>query len=112
MFDCVIPTRSGRTAQAFTARGTINLKNARHAGNNEPIDGDCQCSICASYTRGYMHHLFKSREILGAMLLTEHNLSFYQSLMTRLRTAVLTGELARFSKEFLQRYVESDSAHD
>ncbi len=104
MFDCVLPTRSGRTAQAFTSRGTVNLKNSRHARDGSALDPGCGCSVCRSYSRGYLHHLFKSGEILGAMLLTEHNLTFYQSIMSQIREAVAEGRFAEFSDAFLRRY--------
>ena len=78
MFDCVLPTRSGRTGQAFTRHGTINIKNARHQDDTRPLDADCACPACSSYSRGYLHHLVRSGEILGAMLMTWHNLNYYQ----------------------------------
>ena len=104
MFDCVLPTRSGRTAQAFTSRGAVNLKNAGHARDQKALDPGCGCAACRNYSRGYLRHLFKSGEILGAMLLTEHNLWFYQSLMKQIRAAVASGQLAEFSEGFLRRY--------
>ena len=81
MFDCVLqPTRSGRTGQAFTKRGEVNLRNARHSNDPRPLDADC-CPACTQFSRAYLHHLVKSGEILGAMLLTWHNLKYYQDLM-------------------------------
>ncbi len=94
MFDCVLPTRSGRTAQAFTWRGTVNLRNARHADDPRPLDETCDCPACARFSRAYLHHLIRCEEILGAMLLTWHNLRFYQTLMARLRSAIEAGRLA------------------
>ena len=88
MFDCVLPTRSGRTAQAFTRRGTVNLKNARHADDPRPLDEASDCPAARDYSRAYLHHLVKSDEILGAMLLTWNNLWYYQDLMRGLRTAI------------------------
>lgn len=88
MFDCVLPTRSGRNAQAFTRRGTINLKNARHADDPRPIDEECPCPACADHSRAYIHHLIKSSEMLGPMLLTWHNLTYYQQLMAGMRAAI------------------------
>ena len=88
MFDCVLPTRSGRTGQAFTSSGPVNLKNARHAEDPEPLDPHCGCLTCANYSRAYLHHLFKAGEILSAMLLTGHNLQFYQNLMAGIREAI------------------------
>ena len=94
MFDCVLPTRSGRTGQAFTADGPINIRNARFAEDQGPIEPDCPCPACATYRRAYVHHLVRSGEILGAMLMTEHNLCFYQRLMQGLRDAIGEGRLA------------------
>ena len=99
MFDCVLPTRSGRTGQAFTRRGAINLRNARHAHDERPLDDTCGCPTCAGYSRAYLHHLIRAKEILGAMLLTWHNLHYYQELMRALREAVAAGGLATVSAE-------------
>src|SRR5687768_8693488 len=93
MFDCVLPTRSGRTGQAFTWDGPINIKNARFAEDRGPIDASCGCPVCETWSRAYVHHLVRSGEILGAMLMTEHNLGFYQALMKALREAIAKGEL-------------------
>ena len=93
MFDCVLPTRSGRTGQAFTRRGAVNLLNARHADDPRPLDAECACPTCRGYGRAYLHHLFKAKEILGAMLLTWHNLHYYQDLMADLRRAIVAEEL-------------------
>jgi queuine tRNA-ribosyltransferase len=100
MFDCVIPTRSGRTAQAFTRRGQVNLRNARHAEDPRPLDEACRCPACRSYSRAYLHHLTRSGEILGAMLLTWHNLTYYQDLMAGLRAAIAAGALDAFAANF------------
>jgi queuine tRNA-ribosyltransferase len=104
MFDCVLPTRSGRTGQAFTADGPLNIRNARHAEDREPLEQGCPCPACTSYSRAYLHHLVRSGEILGAMLMTEHNLWFYQRLMQGLREAIGEGRLAGHSRDFLGRY--------
>ena len=104
MFDCVLPTRSGRTGQAFTAEGPLNLRNARFAEDAEPIEPDCPCAACTQFERAYIHHLVKSGEILGAMLMTQHNLWFYQRLMQALRDAIAGQRLQAFAGEFLQRY--------
>src|SRR5437764_1711506 len=104
MFDCVLPTRSGRTGQAFTADGPLNLRNARFAEDPEPIEPACPCPACATFSRAYVHHLVKSGEILGAMLMTQHNLSFYQRLMQELRDAIPGERMRAFSSEFLMRY--------
>ena len=104
MFDCVLPTRSGRTGQAFTADGPINLRNARFAEDEEPIEPGCPCPACTAYARAYVHHLVRSGEILGSMLMTQHNLWFYQRLMANLRSAIGDGRLQAFASEFLRRY--------
>ena len=104
MFDCVLPTRSGRTGQAFTHDGPINLRNARFAEDQAPLDGDCPCPVCATWTRAYLHHLVRSGEILGAMLMTEHNIWFYQTLMADLRAAIGDARLAAFANGFRARY--------
>jgi queuine tRNA-ribosyltransferase len=100
MFDCVLPTRSGRTAQAFTRSGTLNLRNARHADDPMPLDRECRCPACAGYSRAYLHHLSRSSEILGSMLLTAHNLRYYADLMAAMRAAIETGSLADFAAAF------------
>ena len=100
MFDCVLPTRSGRTAQAFTRHGALNLRNSRHADDDRPLDAECHCSACAGYSRAYLHHLSKAGEILGAMLLTRHNLTYYQDLMAGLRVAIERGALAAYVAAF------------
>ena len=104
MFDCVLPTRSGRTGQAFTADGPINIRNARFAEDRDPLEPGCPCPTCTTYERAYVHHLVRSGEILGAMLMTEHNLWFYQRLMQGLREAIDKGKLTAFATEFLARY--------
>jgi queuine tRNA-ribosyltransferase len=104
MFDCVLPTRSGRNGQAFTWAGPLNLRNAQHAEDTAPLDERCTCPTCASYSRAYLHHLQKSGEILGAMLVTEHNLSFYQQLMQAMREAIGEGRFAEFGAEFRRDY--------
>jgi queuine tRNA-ribosyltransferase len=96
MFDCVLPTRSGRTAQAFTRAGTLNLRNARHADDPAPLDPECRCPACAGFSRAYLHHLVKAGEILAAMLLTTHNLTYYADLMRAMREAIMAGRLADF----------------
>ena len=104
MFDCVLPTRSGRTGQAFTADGPINLRNARFADDSDPIEPGCPCPACIQFSRAYVHHLVKSGEILGAMLMTQHNLWFYQRLMQGLRDAIAEQRVKAFAGEFLGRY--------
>jgi len=104
MFDCVLPTRSGRTGQAFTADGPINIKNARFGEDTGPLDPDCGCPVCGQWSRAYLHHLIRSGEILGAMLMTEHNLFFYQSLMAGMREAIAAERFATFASDFITRY--------
>jgi queuine tRNA-ribosyltransferase len=105
MFDCVLPTRSGRTGQAFTADGPLNIKNARFGEDTSPLDPECACSVCGQWSRAYLHHLIRSGEILGAMLMTEHNLFFYQSLMAGMREAIAERRFATFAKKFTARYM-------
>jgi len=104
MFDCVLPTRSGRNGQAFTWAGPLNMRNARHAEDNAPLDERCPCPACSSYSRAYLHHLVKAGEMLGAMLLTEHNLTFYQQLMQAMRDAIGAGRFAAFADDFRRDY--------
>lgn len=94
MFDCVMPTRSGRTGRAYTRGGVINIRNARHAEDNRPLDPTCACPACRGHSRAYLHHLFKANEMLGPMLLTWHNIQYYQDLMAELRAGILAGDLA------------------
>jgi queuine tRNA-ribosyltransferase len=108
MFDCVLPTRSGRTAQAFTRTGTINLRNARHADDKAPLDTECACPACTSYSRAYLHHLCRCGEILASMLLTWHNLRYYQDLMAGLRAAIAAGTLADFVARFHEAQARGD----
>jgi queuine tRNA-ribosyltransferase len=100
MFDCVMPTRSGRTGQAFTRHGTLNMRNARHLSDAQPIDETCACPACRNYSRAYIHHLFRAEEMLGPMLLTWHNLQYYQDLMRDLRKAIDEKRLASFAFSF------------
>ncbi|MGC6412559.1 MAG: tRNA guanosine(34) transglycosylase Tgt [Candidatus Puniceispirillaceae bacterium] len=100
MFDCVLPTRSGRTGQGFTRRGPVNIKNARHAEDPRPLDEDCSCPACSRFSRAYLHHLFKAEEVQGLMLLTWHNLTYYQDLMAGMRGAIEAGRMAEFAKSF------------
>ena len=104
MFDCVLPSRSGRNGQAFTWNGPLNIRNARFAEDTAPLDEDCSCAACADYSRAYLHHLNKAGEILGAMLMTEHNIAFYQQLMAAMREAIADGSFADFQRRFASRY--------
>ena len=97
MFDCVMPTRAGRTARAFTSGGVLNLRNARHADDPAALDPCCACPACARHSRAYLHHLFRAEEMLGPMLLTWHNLAYYQSLMRGLRGAIAEGRAAAYA---------------
>jgi queuine tRNA-ribosyltransferase len=104
MFDCVLPTRSGRNGQAFTWDGPINIRNAKHAEDLAPIDPTCGCGACTGWSRAYLHHLVRSGEMLGAMLMTEHNLYFYQAVMAGLRSAIGEQRLDAFAADFVARY--------
>jgi len=103
MFDCVLPTRNGRKGQAFTSEGVINIKNAEYQASDLPLDPECDCYTCTHYSRGYLRHLFKANETLHGMLVTEHNLYFYQKVMQRLRSAIETGTLKQVAEELLQK---------
>ena len=102
MFDCVLPTRSGRTGQAFTPRGTVNIKNARHADDPRPLDESCACPACTRYSRAYLHHLFKAEEVRGLMLLSRHNITYYQHLTRGIREAIDNGQFADFANQFYE----------
>ncbi|MEG3082799.1 tRNA guanosine(34) transglycosylase Tgt [Sphingomonas sp. PB2P12] len=104
MFDCVMPTRSGRTGQAFTRTGPINIRNAKFAEDMGPLDPACSCPVCATWGRAYLHHLVRSGEMLGAMLMTEHNIWFYETLMADLRAAIASGTLTQFANDFRAVY--------
>ncbi len=100
MMDCVLPSRSGRTGQAFTRRGVVNIKNARHQDDPRPLDEHCTCPACSRYSRAYLHHVFRSQEIISSMLLTWHNLHYYQELMAGMRAAISEGRFTEFESEF------------
>jgi queuine tRNA-ribosyltransferase len=108
MFDCVLPTRSGRTAQAFTRRGALNMRNARHRSDPRPIDPDCACPACTDHSRAYLHHLFRCDEMLGPVLLSSHNLHYYQALMANLRAAIAKGRLDEMAGDFARAEAEGD----
>ncbi|MEL7277844.1 MAG: tRNA guanosine(34) transglycosylase Tgt [Pseudomonadota bacterium] len=108
MFDCVLPSRSGRTGQAFTRFGVVNIKNARHADDPRPLDPDCTCPACANYSRAYLHHVYKAQEIISSMLMTWHNLQYYQELMAGLREAIAGGALDTFVAAFHARREAGD----
>jgi queuine tRNA-ribosyltransferase len=107
MFDCVLPTRSGRNGQAFTWAGAINIRNAKYAEDLGPLDERCACPACTTWSRAYLHHLIRSKEILGAMLMTQHNLHFYQDLMAGMRAAIAAGSFAGFATEFRRGYLKA-----
>ncbi|ABA79010.1 tRNA guanosine(34) transglycosylase Tgt [Rhodobacter sphaeroides] len=108
MMDCVLPSRSGRTGQAWTRRGQVNIKNARHMDDPRPLDEACSCPACRSYSRAYLHHVFRAQEIIASMLLTWHNLHYYQELMQGLRTAIAAGRLGEFVAAFHAARAEGD----
>lgn len=108
MMDCVLPSRSGRTGQAWTRRGQINIKNARHQDDPRPLDADCSCPACLNYSRAYLHHVNKAGEIIASMLMTWHNLHYYQDLMQGLRDAITAGQLVTFVADFHAKRAEGD----
>ncbi len=104
MFDCVLPTRSGRNGQAFTSKGVVNIRNAKYINDTLPLDDQCECPACKNYTRSYLNHLVKSKEILGAMLMTWHNIQFYQDLMKEIREAIKQGKFLELQEKYLAIY--------
>ena len=108
MMDCVLPSRSGRTGQVFTRHGVVNIKNARHADDPRPLDEACRCPACRNYSRAYLHHVFRSQEIISSMLLTWHNLTYYQDLMQGMREAIAAGRFAAWQADFHAGRAEGD----
>lgn len=108
MMDCVLPSRSGRTGQAWTRRGQVNIKNARHQDDPRPLDENCSCPACRNYSRAYLHHVFRAQEMISGMLLTWHNLHYYQELMQGLRDAIAEGRLNAFVADFHAQRAEGD----
>ena len=108
MMDCVLPSRSGRTGQAWTRRGQVNIKNARHQDDPRPLDEDCTCPACRNYSRAYLHHVFRAGEMISGMLLTWHNLHYYQELMQGLRDAIAAGRLGAFVQAFHAKRADGD----
>ncbi|KAG1715409.1 Queuine tRNA-ribosyltransferase [Nymphon striatum] len=108
MMDCVLPSRSGRTGQAWTRRGQVNIKNARHSDDPRPLDEDCTCPACSHYSRAYLHHVFRAGEMISGMLLTWHNLHYYQQLMQEMRDAIGTNTFADFEQGFHAKRAEGD----
>lgn len=110
MMDCVLPSRSGRTGQVFTRRGVVNIKNARHQDDPRPLDEECTCPACRKYSRAYLHHVFRSQEIISSMLLTWHNLHYYQEIMAGMRAAIAEGRFDAWEAEFHAGRAEGDIA--
>ena len=108
MMDCVLPSRSGRTGQVFTRRGVVNIKNARHADDPRPLDEHCECPACRSYSRAYLHHAFRSQEIISSMLLTWHNLHYYQELMSGMRRAIAAETFGKWHQAFTDMRAQGD----
>lgn len=112
MFDCVLPTRSGRNGQAFTRHGPLNLRNAGHAQDTRPLDEDCRCPACRQFSRAYLHHVVKSGEIIGAMLLTWHNLTYFQDVMAELRAAIAAGRVLEVARRIAAAYPRAATQDD
>lgn len=110
MMDCVLPSRSGRTGQVFTRRGVVNIKNARHADDPRPLDAHCTCPACAGYSRAYLHHVFRAQEMISGMLLTWHNLHYFQEIMQGMRDAIAAGQFAAWEAEFHSQRAQGDIA--
>ncbi|WP_417260948.1 tRNA guanosine(34) transglycosylase Tgt [Celeribacter sp.] len=108
MMDCVLPSRSGRTGQAWTRRGQVNIKNARHADDPRPLDEHCTCPACRNYSRAYLHHVFRSHEMISGMLLTWHNLHYFQEIMQGMRDAIAAGTFGAWETEFHAKRAEGD----
>jgi queuine tRNA-ribosyltransferase len=108
MMDCVLPSRSGRTGQVFTRHGVVNIKNARHADDPRPLDENCSCPACSSYSRAYLHHVFRSNEMISGMLLTWHNLQYFQDIMQGMRDAIAAGTFAAWQKAFHDGRAQGD----
>ena len=111
MFDCVLPTRNGRTGQAFTSRGKVNVKNAQWAVDTKPLDEDCSCSVCRRHSRAYLRHLHQSGEMLAGVLLTHHNLAFFLDTMRRVRQSIRSGEFTKFQQAFTERLKENEQTN-
>jgi queuine tRNA-ribosyltransferase len=108
MMDCVLPSRSGRTGQVFTRHGVLNIKNARHADDPRPLDENCGCPACSSYSRAYLHHVFRSQEMISSMLLTWHNLHYYQDIMAGMRKAIASGTFSNWQSDFHANRAQGD----
>ena len=112
MFDCVMPTRNARNAQLFTVRGTVNINNAKYKYDTDPIDPDCRCYTCKNYSRAYLHHLYRSRELLSYRLNTIHNLHYYIHLMQSIRKAICEDRFEAFRKSFYDQRTDEHSTND
>lgn len=110
MMDCVLPSRSGRTGQAFTRNGVVNIKNARHADDPRPLDENCECPACTGYSRAYLHHVFRSGEMISGMLLTWHNLRYFQDIMAGMREAIAAGTFDDWEADFHEKRAKGDIA--
>ena len=110
MFDCVLPTRNGRTGGVFTSKGKLNIRNAKYANDTTPLDEDCPCSVCHRYSRGYLRHLYQTGEMLAAILISHHNLAFFLDTMRKVRDSIKLGVFSRFRKEFLEKLQENRTA--
>ena len=108
MMDCVLPSRSGRTGQAFTRRGVVNIKNARHQNDPRPLDEKCRCPACSQYSRAYLHHVFKAQEMISGMLLTWHNLHYFQEIMSEMRSAISENRFSAFEAGFHNERAKGD----
>jgi queuine tRNA-ribosyltransferase len=109
MFDCVIPTRNGRTGSAFTSLGKINIRNARYTSDEQPLDPECGCSVCKRYSRAYLRHLHQAGEMLSATLMSHHNVAFFLNTMRRCREAIAGRRFAQFKGEFLDKLQRAEA---
>lgn len=110
MFDCVMPTRNGRTGGAFTSRGKLNIRNAKFARDSGPLDSECECSVCRRYSRAYLRHLYQAGEMLAPVLISHHNLAFFLDTMRKVRQSIKFGNFGQFRKDFLSKLQENESA--
>ncbi len=112
MFDCVMPTRNGRTGSVFTSAGKINIRNAKFAADDAPLDENCPCSVCRRYSKAYLRHLYQAKEMLAATLLSHHNLAFFLDLMRQIRQSIKSGSFSEFRRTFLEKIKESEPADE
>jgi queuine tRNA-ribosyltransferase len=110
MFDCVLPTRNGRTGSAFTSRGRLNIRNAKFATDSGPLDADCGCSVCRRYSRAYLRHLYQAGEMLAATLISHHNLAFFLDTMRQVRQSIKLGLFSQFRLDHLNKLRENDAS--